>query len=72
MNALQITHEQRQRLALIGATWIMNLVGVLALAAWGFTPVRAITAYGDLNNFDVFNDTGHDCYGFQVELNSCS
>jgi hypothetical protein len=29
---------------------------------------RASTAYGDLNNFDVFNDTGRDCYGFEIEL----
>ena len=28
----------------------------------------ASTAYGDLNNFDVFNDTGADCHGFEIEL----
>jgi len=31
-------------------------------------PAVASTAYGDLNNFDVFNDTGADCHGFEVEL----
>lgn len=29
---------------------------------------RASTAYGDLNNFDVINDTGDRCYGFEIEL----
>lgn len=26
------------------------------------------TAYGSLNNFDVVNDTGGTCYGFEIEL----
>jgi len=26
------------------------------------------TAYGSLNNFDVVNDTGDKCYGFEIEL----
>ena len=29
---------------------------------------QASTAYGDLNNFDVINDTGDRCYGFEIEL----
>jgi hypothetical protein len=41
---------------------------ILALALLGSHPVSASTAYGDLNNFDTFNDTGHDCYGFEIEL----
>jgi hypothetical protein len=28
----------------------------------------ANTAYGTLNNFDVVNDTGQVCYGFEIEL----
>ncbi|MBX3028265.1 putative Ig domain-containing protein [bacterium] len=39
-----------------------------ALAAVASTPAGASTAYGDLNNFDVFNDTGSDCHGFEIEL----
>jgi hypothetical protein len=39
------------------------------LAAVASAPAMASTAYGDLNNFDVFNDTGTDCYGFEIELN---
>lgn len=30
--------------------------------------LSADTAYGTLNNFDVVNDTGGKCYGFQIEL----
>jgi hypothetical protein len=40
----------------------------LALAALGAQRASASTAYGDLNNFDVFNDTGTDCHGFEIEL----
>ncbi len=32
------------------------------------TSAQASTAYGDLNNFDVFNDTGQECHGFEIEL----
>jgi hypothetical protein len=39
--------------------------GLLGL---GLSPVHASTAYGDLNNFDVVNDTGQECHGFEIEL----
>jgi hypothetical protein len=39
-----------------------------ALTGVGSRPASASTAYGDLNNFDVFNDTGTDCHGFEIEL----
>ena len=41
---------------------------IVALAAFSSRPAVASTAYGDLNNFDVFNDTGNDCHGFEIEL----
>src|SRR5512134_1405469 len=41
---------------------------VLALVGLSSAPAIASTAYGDLNNFDVFNDTGTDCHGFEIEL----
>src|SRR5512139_59502 len=48
--------------------FVALMVSCIALA--GFTANRAMasTAYGDLNNFDVFNDTGTDCHGFEIEL----
>jgi hypothetical protein len=38
---------------------------VVALAS---RSALASTAYGDLNNFDVVNDTGTECHGFEIEL----
>lgn len=40
---------------------------LLALTAASGT-ATAGTAYGSLNNFDVVNDTGDKCYGFEIEL----
>lgn len=42
---------------------LLALLSVLAL------PYAAhAVAYGSLNNFDVVNDTGGTCYGFEIEL----
>ncbi|MCW1923386.1 putative Ig domain-containing protein [Luteolibacter arcticus] len=32
---------------------------------------RGSTAYGTINNFDVVNDTGTACHGFEVEIEDC-
>jgi len=40
------------------------LLGVFASAGVSW----ASTSYGSLNNFDVVNDTGDKCYGFEIEL----
>ncbi len=32
---------------------------------------RASIAYGSINNFDTVNDTGHECHGFEIELEDC-
>jgi hypothetical protein len=32
----------------------------------------AQTTFGTLSNFDVFNDTGTDCHGFEIELDGIS
>jgi hypothetical protein len=32
----------------------------------------ASTQFGTLSNFDVFNDTGEDCHGFEIELEDLS
>src|SRR5687767_15223332 len=39
-----------------------------ALALLCTAPASASTAYGTLNNFDVFNDTGVSCHGFEIEI----
>ena len=40
-------------------------VAAMALASHA---ALASTVYGDLNNFDTVNDTGKDCYGFEIEI----
>ncbi len=40
---------------------------LLALAA-SASAGHASIAYGTLNNFDTVNDTGHECHGFEIEL----
>lgn len=32
---------------------------------------EASVAYGSINNFDTVNDTGHECHGFEIELEDC-
>lgn len=44
-----------------------RLLALLGAVAW--LPVATYaTAYGSLNNFDVVNDTGGTCHGFEIEL----
>jgi hypothetical protein len=35
-------------------------------------PAFAQTTFGSLSNFDVFNDTGQECHGFEIELDGVS
>jgi hypothetical protein len=44
-----------------------RLIALLSLLALR-SACQASTAYGDLNNFDVVNDTGGKCHGFEIEL----
>jgi Divergent InlB B-repeat domain/Putative Ig domain len=51
-------------------------LGRIALAALcAFTlqagTARASIAYGSINNFDTVNDTGHECHGFEIEIEDC-
>jgi hypothetical protein len=47
-------------------------VALLALSLALYGPAFAQTTYGTLSNFDVFNDTGEDCHGFEIELEDVS
>ena len=44
--------------------WLVLPVFAAVLAAFTTGSAMASTAYGDLNNFDVFNDTGVESHGF--------
>lgn len=48
-----------------GVRWHTLLLGAL-LATPGVA--QPSTGWGSLNNFDVVNDTGEDCHGFEIEL----
>ena len=63
----ELTGRSRSRAKSWGR-YVMLLISLLPLVVLQSNPVVASTAYGDLNNFDVFNDTGQDCHGFEIEL----
>lgn len=44
-------------------------VALLATALLAARPAPAQT-FGALSNFDVFNDTGQECHGFEIELDA--
>jgi hypothetical protein len=50
-------------------------LALLAVLCAALTPlaseVQASIAYGSINNFDTVNDTGHECHGFEIELDDC-
>ncbi len=49
-----------------------RLAAVAILAAGLAQPALAQNTFGSLSNFDVFNDTGEDCHGFEIELEGVS
>src|SRR5512134_3005323 len=63
--ASALAAERSQRRWLRGA--VLSLMVALA-GAFISAPAWASTAFGDLNNFDVFNDTNVECHGFEIEL----
>ncbi len=48
---------------------LLILISLVALLV-GQT-ARASIAYGSINNFDTVNDTGHECHGFEIEIEDC-
>lgn len=48
-------------------------IGIAASCALAMLtqPLRASIAYGSINNFDTVNDTGHECHGFEIEIEDC-
>ena len=46
----------------------MGLIGALLLCGPRAGEAQTATIYGQLGNFDVVNNTGHDAHGFEVEL----
>lgn len=52
---------------------IWKIFAALIVLSCSFLPSvsRASIAYGSINNFDTVNDTGHDCHGFEIEIEDC-
>lgn len=50
------------------ASFRRTLCTTLLLASALGSGARASTAYGTINNFDVVNDTGGECHGFEIEI----
>lgn len=48
-----------------------TMVAALALLIGAWRTDGHATAFGTLCNFDVVNDTGHECHGFEIELEDC-
>lgn len=48
------------------AAYMKQLLALLS--AFAIPCAAHAVAYGSLNNFDVVNDTGDKCYGFEIEL----
>lgn len=49
-----------------------TLLAFLASSALAASAAFAQTTFGTLSNFDVFNDTGQECHGFEIELDGIS
>ncbi len=55
---------------------VTSVLAATAVAVFGsllgVRPATAQATFGTLSNFDVFNDTGQDCHGFEIELDGIS
>jgi hypothetical protein len=62
--------QPRYKSGRLASALLKLLPGFAALCALtGFsTSAQASIAYGSINNFDVVNDTGAECHGFEIEL----
>ena len=53
-------------------TNIKSISGAALALAWLCAPAPGQTMFGSLSNFDVVNDTGEICRGFEIELEGVS
>ena len=51
-----------------GIAALLTVVATFAGLAFSTPSAHASIAYGSINNFDVVNDTGSPCHGFEIEL----
>lgn len=54
-------------------SFVLTVLPLTAVTLFGTSnTARAVTLYGTLSNFDVINDTGQECHGFEIELDGLS
>src|SRR5690242_6145791 len=58
--------------AVAAAAFVLGVVMAIPHAASASAQRAAITQFGTINNFDVFNDTGQETEGFEIELDGVS
>lgn len=61
--------DGRKLAALAGSA---GLVALVALAAPATAQAQSAIIYGSLSNFDIANDTGKVCHGFEIQLDGVS
>ena len=52
--------------------FVHALLALVASISLLTTQAYASIAYGSINNFDTVNDTGHECHGFEIEIEDCT
>jgi uncharacterized repeat protein (TIGR02543 family) len=50
--------------------YLAVLLCLTAMVCFNRTASASI-AYGSINNFDTVNDTGHECHGFEIDIEDC-
>jgi hypothetical protein len=60
------------RQVFVPSHWVTPLLAALVLSWAALGSASAQTTFGSLSNFDVFNDTGQECHGFEIELDGIS
>lgn len=59
-------NERRSSRRSRGATAASLAIGLIL--SFAVAPHAAASSYGTLSNFDVVNDTEHECHGFEIEI----
>ena len=68
MTFMALPHSGRRRQS---GRWLTH-VPVIAACLFLARVASAQTTFGTLSNFDVFNDTGQESHGFEIELDGVS
>lgn len=69
MNASH-THTSSRRPVRCLSAWLAFIACLFWMLSQG--AAQASIAYGSINNFDTVNDTGHECHGFEIEIEDCT